>query len=95
MAKRRSSFHLLLPLLLVLISATATLTLLATHSAKAATRTVYSYLDSGPLTLREVVGEANSGDTINFHSSLAGHTITLESEIEITKNRLTNHQGEI
>ncbi|KOR37948.1 hypothetical protein AM228_03925 [Planktothricoides sp. SR001] len=49
--------------------------------------TVTSLADSGAGSLREAIATANSGDTIQFDSSLANQTITLTTgQIEINKN---------
>src|SRR5262249_24642925 len=51
------------------------------------TLAVTSYLDNGSAgTLRSVIAAASSGDTINFAPGLAGRTITLGSELAITKS---------
>jgi hypothetical protein len=42
--------------------------------------------DSGTGSLRAAVTEATNGDAIVFAKRLAGHTITLQSEIDITSN---------
>jgi hypothetical protein len=42
--------------------------------------------DSGAGSLRAAVTEATNGDAIVFAKRLAGHTITLQSEIDITSN---------
>jgi len=50
------------------------------------TLTVTNILDSGPGSLRAEIAAANSGDTINFASSLDGQTVTLTSgELLINK----------
>lgn len=56
-------------------------------SAQAATLTVTNTNDSGAGSLRQALTDAANGDTINFHSSLNGQTITLTSgELLLTKN---------
>ncbi len=53
----------------------------------AATRTVTSTSDSGAGTLRNQIAAANPGDTINFSSSLAGATITLQTgQVQISNS---------
>src|SRR5580704_10965446 len=42
--------------------------------------------DSGPGSLRSAVADATNGDSIVFSNRLAGRTITLQSEIEVTNN---------
>lgn len=52
-----------------------------------ATITVNNTNDSGAGSLREAIADANSGDTIQFNSSLANQKITLTSgQLEIDKN---------
>jgi hypothetical protein len=51
-----------------------------------ATLTVTSPGDSGPGTLRETIGLAASGDTIDFTHSLSGSTIKLNTELAINKS---------
>lgn len=50
--------------------------------------------DSGTESLRSLVNEGCAGDTIFFHGSLAGGTITLQSEIDITKSKVIVGLGE-
>src|SRR6476659_77615 len=62
-------------------------TLLGTTAASAATITVININDSGPGSLRQALGDANNGDTINFASSLNGQRITLTSgELNVDKH---------
>src|SRR6476469_8420985 len=57
-----------------------------TMSVLAATITVTNTNDSGVGSLRQAMINAGSGDTITFHSSLSGQTITLVSTLVINKN---------
>lgn len=67
-----------------------------TPEARAATRTVDTTSDNGALTactgaandcsLRGAINNAAAGDTINFDASLMNQTITLGSEILLTRN---------
>ena len=55
--------------------------------AHATTITVTNTNDSGPGSLRQVLTDANDGDTINFHPALNGQTITVTSaELLIDKS---------
>jgi len=56
------------------------------QTAYAATFTVTNTNDSGNGSLRQVIANASSGDTIKFAPSLAGQTITLASTITIQKS---------
>ncbi|MGJ8640239.1 MAG: choice-of-anchor Q domain-containing protein [Opitutaceae bacterium] len=67
-----STLKLVLPLLLVL------LTILHGNAA-----TVTSTSSNGPGSLRQAVGNAVAGDTIDFDASLSGAVITLSSRINI------------
>jgi hypothetical protein len=58
----------------------------------AATITVTSTADSGPNTLRNALASANAGDTIVFNLPYPA-TITLASELAITKNLTINGPG--
>ncbi len=58
------------------------------HVVQAATLTVTSLDDSGAGTLRSTIGQAASGDTINFQAGLSG-MITLESPLPILNQDLT------
>ena len=65
----------------------AAMILCATETASAGTLMVTNSLDSGAGSLRDAIKHANSGDTIQFDSSLNGQTITLTSgELAITKS---------
>jgi predicted outer membrane repeat protein len=55
-------------------------------SVRAATVVVTNTNDSGPGSLRQAVMDAGSGDTILFHASLAGDTITLATSLVIDEN---------
>lgn len=48
-------------------------------SLRGATITVTTINDNGSGSLRQALTDAANGDTINFHSSLNGHAITLTS----------------
>src|SRR6516164_63712 len=52
------------------------------------TLTVLNNFDSGAGSLRDMIGHANSGDTIVFAPSLNGQTITLTSDELPIKNNL-------
>jgi hypothetical protein len=59
------------------------------------TLTVTNTNDNGPGSLRYEIGQANSGDTINFANSLTGQTITLTSgELQIAQNLTIAGSGE-
>jgi hypothetical protein len=47
--------------------------------------TVTSKANSGAGSLRETISKAKAGDTIQFASSLANQTITLSSQLRLTK----------
>ena len=49
--------------------------------------------NAGPGSLRDVIDNANPGDTITFNASLNGGTITLNFEIVINKNLIINGPG--
>ena len=56
-------------------------------SLPGATTTVTTINDNGPGSLRQALGDAVDGDTINFHSSLNGQRITLTSgELLVNKS---------
>ena len=63
------------------------------QQAGAATLTVTNTDDSGAGSLRQKVLDASAGDTINFHPSLAGSTISLTSEINLDKNLTLDGSG--
>ena len=64
------------------------------QSARAATITVTNTKDSGPGSLRQVLADANDGDTINFDSSLNGQKITLTSgELSVDKDVIISGPG--
>ncbi|RPJ26487.1 MAG: glycosyl hydrolase family protein, partial [Chloroflexi bacterium] len=63
------------------------------NSALASTITVTTTSDSGPGSLRQVIAEAASGDTIAFDPSLAGQTITLASNLVIDKDLTIDGSG--
>jgi predicted outer membrane repeat protein len=52
----------------------------------ASTLTVTSSADSGAGSLRQAIADAVAGDTIKFDSSLSGATITLASQLVLSKN---------
>ncbi len=57
---------------------------LSSAIALAETITVSNTSDSGPGSLRDAIDDSSPGDTINFHPSLSGATITLTSgDIEV------------
>ena len=60
------------------------------RTAQATTLVVTNTNDSGAGSLRQAVANAGPGDTITFHASLTGQTITLASPLSITKR----HQHE-
>jgi predicted outer membrane repeat protein len=57
-----------------------------TLSSPEATLIVTTDADSGPGSLRQAIIDAPAGSVIRFDISLAGHTILLSSELEISKN---------
>lgn len=58
-----------------------------TQSVRAANEWVVTNInDSGTGSLRQAISDALSGDTITFDPSLAGQTITLQSELKIQKS---------
>ena len=61
--------------------------------ALAATLIVTNTNDSGAGSLRQAIASAVFGDTITFAPSLAGQTITLESDLIINKDLLINGSG--
>jgi hypothetical protein len=50
------------------------------------TLTVLNNADSGPGSLRAIIGGAHNGDTIVFANSLRGSTITLQQQLTISKD---------
>lgn len=55
-------------------------------AVQASTLTVMNTNDSGAGSLRQAIGNAISGDTVTFHTSLAGQSITLSSTLIIDKD---------
>ncbi len=53
-----------------------------------ASDTVLNLNDAGANSLRDLVNDGCAGDTLYFDQSLAGGTITLDSEIDITKSKV-------
>ena len=51
-----------------------------------ATRLVTTTADAGPGSLREAITQAQEGDVVRFDPSLAGATITLESQLVVDKS---------
>ena len=62
-------------------------------SVLASTITVTNTNDSGAGSLRQAIASAVSGDTIKFSPSLSGQTITLSSQLDITKNLVVDGSG--
>nr|MDQ3005945.1 hypothetical protein [Chloroflexota bacterium] len=62
-------------------------------AVQASTLTVTNTNDSGSGSLRQAITDAAFGDTITFHGSLAGQTITLTSPISILKNLTIDGSG--
>ena len=62
-------------------------------SVLASTITVTNTNDSGAGSLRKAIASAVSGDTIKFSPSLSGQTITLSSQLDITKNLVVDGSG--
>ncbi|MEM1169130.1 MAG: DUF4347 domain-containing protein [Cyanobacteria bacterium P01_H01_bin.35] len=61
--------------------------IMATYNGTLATITVTNNNDSGTGSLRQAIADANSGDTIEFDSSLANQSITLTSgQLDINKD---------
>ncbi|MGD1702881.1 DUF4347 domain-containing protein [Dapis sp. BLCC M229] len=61
--------------------------IMATYNGTLGTIIVTNNNDSGPGSLRQAIADANSGDTIEFDSSLTNQTITLTSgQLEIDKD---------
>jgi parallel beta-helix repeat protein len=62
--------------------------MLAIHAqpARAVTLTVINTNNSGAGSLRQAVADATSGDIIDFSAAVSGHTITLETQIDIDEN---------
>jgi uncharacterized repeat protein (TIGR01451 family) len=60
---------------------------------RAAAITVTNPNDSGAGSLRQAIADAAPGDTIVFDGSLAGQTITLAAQLEITKNLAIDGSG--
>jgi len=75
----------ILPLLAVLLLASI-LRAPSAQAAVSATHTVMNTDDSGAGSLREAIDVASSDDIIDFDAALAGQTITLTSQLVITKN---------
>jgi len=76
------------------VVAAAMLLCAMTLAAMADTITVVNTNDSGAGSLRQVVANANNGDTIDFDSALKGQTITLTSgELSIEKSIAINGLG--
>ena len=57
--------------------------------ARADTITVTNTSDNGPGSLRQALGDANDGDTINFDPALNGQSITLTSAELVIDNNIT------
>jgi len=68
--------------LLITLSATV-------KPVSAGTITVTNTNNTGPGSLRQALLDANSGDTIEFDSSLSGHTITVEGDPLFVQNNVT------
>jgi hypothetical protein len=60
------------------------------QAVQASTLTVMNTNDSGAGSLRQAIANAISGDTVRFHASLAGQSITLSSTLIINKNLTIN-----
>jgi hypothetical protein len=67
--------------------------LIPVNQVHAATITVTNTNDSGTGSLRQAITNALSGDTIKFSPSLAGQTILLASQLDITKNLVIDGSG--
>jgi predicted outer membrane repeat protein len=78
---------------LILILSIGLLGLQRAQPVLAATLSVANTNDSGAGSLRQAVVDAISGDTITFNPLLAGQTITLASDLIITKNLTIDGSG--
>lgn len=81
-----------LRILLAVVMAASSIGLIPSGEAQAATLTVTSTANSGAGTLRQAIADAVDGDTISF-SLTTPATITLTSQIEITKEVTLNGPG--
>ncbi|NMC54009.1 MAG: hypothetical protein GYA48_10285, partial [Chloroflexi bacterium] len=81
-----------LRILLAVVMAASSIGLIPSGEAQAATLTVTSTANSGAGTLRQAIADAADGDTISF-SLTTPATITLTSQIEITKEVTLNGPG--
>jgi len=75
--KRSTIQHKALRILIILILVTTFWGTLPAAPARAATITVMNTDPSGPGSLAQAIIDANPGDVILFHPSLAGQTIIL------------------
>ncbi len=64
-----------------------------TREALPADRVVTTAADSGPGSLRAQLAEAADGEVIGFDSSLAGATISLSQELEVTRSITLDGRG--
>ena len=71
---------------IVLSMVALTLGLHAIQTVHADTWTVTNNNDSGPGSLRQAIADSSSGDVITFDPSLAGGTIVLATELELSQN---------
>jgi predicted outer membrane repeat protein len=69
---------------LILVLLVMELGVMPVQEASASTLMVTTTNDSGPGSLRQAIADAASGDVISFDPSLAGGTITLESDLVLT-----------
>ena len=84
--KRSTIQHKALRILIILILVTTFWGTLPAAPARAATITVMNTDPSGPGSLAQAIIDANPGDVILFHSSLAGQTIILTTTPGLHKN---------
>jgi len=83
---QRSSFYLLVPVIFTLIVIIIVVIFVPASPTQAATLIVTNTNDNGVGSLRQAVADANGSETISFHNSLAGKTITLTIRILIDES---------